>query len=229
MAAICIFLPVTPPAPAVADQSVAFSEMPIIKALALLQNLDFLVFVVISMVVAGMMQFYFMGTGPFMQDIGISGRNVSGLMGIAQAAQAIATLFALGPMTNAIGYKWTLVIGAGCWLLLYVVYVFSPQRVLVIAAQAFHGIAYVTFLIAGQIFAGQFAPVEIGGSVQALIFTATTGIGLFFGTQLAGFVMDRYSVEGRFQWKPIWSVPMWIMAGGVLALILAFQGTLPVR
>jgi hypothetical protein len=87
----------------------------------------------------------------------------------------------------------------------------------------------VTFLIAGQIFAGQFAPVEIGGSVQALIFTATTGIGLFFGTQLAGFVMDRCSVEGRFRWKPLWSVPMWIMAGGVLALIIAFQGTLPVR
>jgi MFS family permease len=229
MAAVCVFLPATPPAPAVADQSVAFGEMPIIKALALLQNFDFLMFVVISMVVAGMMQFYFMGTGPFMQDIGISGRNVSGLMGIAQAAQAIATLFALGPLTNAIGFKWTLVIGAGCWFVLYVVYVFSPQRALVIAAQALHGIAYVTFLIAGQIFAGQFAPVEIGGSVQALIFTATTGIGLFFGTQLAGFVMDRCSVEGRFQWKPLWSVPMWIMAGGVLALIIAFQGTLPVR
>jgi nucleoside transporter len=229
MVGVCLLLPSTPPAPAVADQSTAFSEMPIFKALALLQNFDFLAFVVISMVIAGMMQFYFMGTGPFMQDIGISGSNVSGLMGIAQAAQAIATLFALGPLTDAIGFKWTLVVGAVCWLLLYVFYVYFPKPILVVIGQALHGIAYVTFLIAGQIFAGQFAPVEIGGSVQALIFTATTGIGLFLGTQLAGIVIDRNTVEGRLQWKPLWSVPMWIMAGGVLALIVAFQGNLPVR
>jgi len=229
MAALCVFLPATPPVAAAGQQVGDFGDMPIIKALMLLKEFDFLVFVLISMVVAGMMQFYFMGTGAFMQDIGISGRNVSGLMGIAQAAQAVATLFALGPMTDAIGYKWTLVIGAGCWLLLYAAYVFSPQRALVILAQAFHGVAYVTFLIAGQIFAGQFAPVEIGGSVQALIFAATTGVGLFLGTQLAGIVMDRCMVEGRFQWKQVWTVPMAIMAVSVLGLIIAFQGTLPVR
>ena len=29
--------------------------------------------------------------------------------------------------------------------------------------------------------------------MQALIFAATTGVGLFLGTQLAGIAMDRYS------------------------------------
>ena len=37
------------------------------------------------MAVAGTMQFYFQGSAQFMQDIGISGKNVSAAMGIAQA------------------------------------------------------------------------------------------------------------------------------------------------
>jgi MFS family permease len=148
-------------------------------------------------------------------------------MGMAQAAQAVATLFALGPLTGIVGYKWTIVIGAASWLLMYAFYVTAPARVAIIIAQAFHGIAYVTFIIAGQIFAGKYAPAEIGNSVQALIFAATTGIGLFLGTQLAGFVMDRNHVEGKFQWRSIWMVPMGIMLAGTLALMVAFQGTLP--
>ncbi len=230
MAGVCLFLPATPPSPiTAAQQAMELSEMPMVQALMLLKDVDFLMFVLISMILAGMMQFYFMGTGPFMQDIGISGKNVSGLMGIAQAAQAVATVFALGPLTDALGYKWTLVVGAGSWLLLYVLYVFAPARGSVIFAQVFHGIAYVTFIIAGQIFAGQYAPPQIGGSVQAVIFTATTGIGLFLGTQLAGLVMDRFSAGGKFQWKGIWTVPMLIMAGGLVALLFTFQGSLPAR
>jgi MFS family permease len=175
-----------------------------------------------------------MGTGQFMQDIGISGKNVSGAMGMAQAAQAIATLFALGVLLTWLDqlapghkYKWILVIGAASWLLQYVVYVFSPQPILVVIAQAFHGIAYVTFMIAGQVYAGDYAPKEIGSSVQALYFTATTGIGLFFATQLVGWVMDRNNRDGKFQWRSIWMVPLGIMFAGVVVLAVAFQGTLP--
>ena len=43
--------------------------------------------------------------------------------------------------------------------------------------------------------------------MQGLIFAATTGVGLFLGTQLAGFVMDKHSVNGKFQWPKIWALP----------------------
>jgi MFS family permease len=229
MGVVCLFLPATPPAG-------GGEGTPMLQALALLGDGDFLVFIVISMVLAGMMQFYFMGTGAFMQDIGINGKNVSGAMGMAQAAQAIATLFALGVLLDQLDkispghqYKWSLVIGAASWLVLYVIYVFMPRPVPVVVCQAFHGVAYVTFMIAGQVYAGQYAPKEIGGSVQALIFAATTGVGLFLSTQLVGFVMDRNHVQGKFQWRNIWLVPMGIMAAGVIALIVGFQGNLPDR
>ena len=61
--------------------------------------------------------------------------------------------------------------------------------------------------------------------MQALIFTAQSGIGLFLGTQLAGIVMDKCRVEGRFQWRKVWMVPGAIMLACVLALILFFKGT----
>ena len=227
MGLVCLTLDATPPAG-------GGEGAPLVQAFKLLGDTDFLVFIVISMVLSGMMQFYFMGTGAFMQDIGISGKNVSGAMGMAQAAQAIATLFALGTLLQwleAISpghqYKWSLVIGAASWLVLYVIYVFMPRPAPVVICQAFHGVAYVTFMIAGQVYAGQYAPKEIGGSVQALIFAATTGVGLFISTQLVGFVMDRNHLDGKFQWRKIWLVPMGIMLAGVVALIVGFQGKLP--
>jgi hypothetical protein len=53
---------------------------------------------------------------------------------------------------------------------------------------------------------------------------AQTGVGLFLGTQFAGIVMDKYRVEGRFQWRKLWMVPGAVMLLCVLALILLFKG-----
>ena len=147
-------------------------------------------------------------------------------MGIAQAAQAIATFFLLGIMVDTLGFKWALTIGAGFWLLMYLVYVGTKPRWLIVVSQTFHGLAYVFFMIVGQIFAGKVGP-HIPASMQALIFAATTGVGLFLGTQLAGFVMDRYSVDGQFQWRKIWTVPMLIMAATTLVLATVFQAQVP--
>ena len=61
--------------------------------------------------------------------------------------------------------------------------------------------------------------------MQGLIFAATTGVGLFLGTQLAGFAMDKYSVNGKFQWPKIWAFPLVITLAGTLVFATAFQGT----
>jgi MFS family permease len=112
-------------------------------------------------------------------------------MGIAQAVQALATFFLMGRFIDGLGYKWTLVVGLGCWLILYLAYLASRPVALIVIIQAFHGLAYVFFMIVGQIYANAVAGPEILSSMQALIFAATTGVGLFVGTQLAGWVMDR--------------------------------------
>ena len=85
-----------------------------------------------------------------------------------------------------------------------------------------HGLAYVFFMIAGQMHANDVAPEGLGGSAQSLIFWATNGVGLFLGTQLAGWVIDQYSAEGKFTWSKIFVVPLLCTLVGVLALIVAF-------
>jgi MFS family permease len=216
---------------------------PMLGALAMLKNTNYLIFILAQLVVAGMMQFYFLGTGQFMQDRGISGRNVSGAMGFAQAMQAVATISLLGLFLGKwllivgienstdivswhigdIGYQWTFVIGALCWTVLYAVYVLSKRAWPIVLIQAFHGLAYVLFMIAGQMFVGDMAPKEVGASAQSLIFIATTGVGLFLGTQLAGFVMDKSSAGGKFQWAKIWTVPLLITLGGAVVFATYFK------
>ena len=215
MGVACFFLPAAPPAQT--------GKIPVLEAMAMLGDPNFLMFIVISAVVAGLMQFYFLGTGVFMQDVGVPGKNVPAAMGIAQAAQAVATFFALGFFLEEVGFKWTLVIGAGCWFLMYVVYIGTKPTWLIVISQALHGLAYVLFMIVGQIFAESVAPEEIRSSVQALIFAATVGVGLFIGTQAAGFVMDMNSVDGKFNWPKIWMVPCAVMLAGAIALAVLFQ------
>jgi MFS family permease len=216
MTLVCLIQPATPP--------LSQEGIPMFKAFGMLANTHYAVFFFASLVVAGMMQFYFLGTARFLSDMGASGKNVSAIMGIAQAAQALATLFLLSRLYDKalLGPKWTITLGATCWLLMYLVYTMRFPKQVIVVAQVFHGLAYVFFMIAGQMHANDVAPEGLGGSAQSLIFWATNGIGLFLGTQLAGFVMDRYCVEGKFNWSKVFLVPLLCTLAGVLALIAAF-------
>ncbi|MGD0572962.1 MAG: MFS transporter [Sedimentisphaerales bacterium] len=216
MAASCLALPSTPPAGA--------GGTPILKAMTMLQNTNFLVFMIVSLVAGGLMQFYFLGSARFMMDTGITGRNVPAAMAIAQVVQAAATYYLLNKFIGSFGFKWTLTIGAAAWFLLYLVYVISKPRALIVISQSLHGLAYVLFIIAGQIFANIASPPEIRSSVQALVFAATTGVGLFLGTQFAGVVMDIFRKEDRFNWRAIFSVPAVIMCASIIALVVLFKG-----
>jgi len=215
MAIGCLLLvPETPPAK---------KGQAIIDAMAMLKEPNFFVFMLTSLVVVGLMQFYFLGTAPFMQDMGIAAKNVPASMAIAQAVQAAATFFALEAVLGKLGFKWTLVVGAGCWLAMYVIYIQGRPKPLIVASQSLHGLAYVFFVIVGQIFAANVASEEIRSSMQALIFAVTTGLGLFLGTQFAGAVMDKFRKEQKFQWRTIFMVPAITAAICIVVLAVLFR------
>ena len=216
MAACCLGLPATPPA--------GVGEAPIFKAMTMLRDTNFLIFMIVSLVAGGLMQFYFLGSARFMMDTGIPGKNVPAAMAIAQVVQAVATYYLLNKFISSFGFKWTLTIGAASWFLLYLVYVISKPRALIVLSQSLHGLAYVLFIIAGQIFANVASPPEIRSSVQALVFAATTGVGLFLGTQFAGIVMDVFKQEDKFNWRAIFTVPAVIMLASIVALVVLFKG-----
>jgi nucleoside transporter len=216
MTLVCLVQPATAP--------MSQEGIPMLQAFSMLKDTRFAVFFFSSLLVAGTMQFYFLGTARFLSDIGASGKNVSAIMGIAQAAQALATLFLLAKFYDKgmLGAKWTITLGATCWFLLYVVYSMKLPKPIIVIAQVLHGLAYVFFMIAGQMHANDVAPEGLGGSAQSLIFWATNGIGLFLGTQLAGFVMDRCSAEGKFNWSKVFLVPLGCTLLGVILLAIMF-------
>jgi hypothetical protein len=239
MAAVCLLQPPARDAPAAvpAQQGPQAAQTqpaqatpetqpaePMIRALAMLRDRDYAVFIGVTVIVAGMMQFYFLGTSRFMQDMGIDGKNVPAAMAFAQLVQAVATLLLLGFCLAHLGFQWTLTVGASSWFLLYVIYFIGRPRTMIVLGQGFHGLAYVLFIIVGQIFVNHAAPPGIGNSAQSLLALATNGVGLFLGTQLAGITMENAAAGGAFRWRKVWVVPLGILLAGILVLALVFQG-----
>lgn len=216
MTVVCLWQPSTPPNK---------EGKGVMEALSMLHDPKFALFIAVSLVVGGLMQFYFLGTGQYLQDRGISGKNVPAIMGIAQAVQALATFFALGILFTKLGPKMTLILGAASWALIYLIYTIRMPKAFLIGGQVFHGLAYVFFMIAGQMYVSKYVheiakQLAIESSAQALIFLVTTGIGLFLGTQLAGFSMDRFATDGKINWSKVFAIPMVLTALGVVALVV---------
>ena len=215
MGVYCFFLPNTEP---------AGGEWPIVAALGMLKNNNVLILLIASFVLASQLQFYFLGTARYLGDLGVQDKNVPAVMTIAQAAQAVATYFALGFVLTEVGFRWALATGALAWTAMYVLYAIA-RKWLVIGSMAIHGVAYLLFIIVGQIFMDSVATDQIRASSQALIFVVTMGFGLFLGTQFTGAVMDKFTTaDGKFRWRAIYLVPCALTLASAILLVALFGG-----
>jgi hypothetical protein len=225
MVVVCFLQIKTPPAGGVEGN-------PMAKAFEMFGNSSYLIFMVLQLLIIGMQQFYFLGTGQFLQDRGVNGKNVSAIMALAQASQAAATIFLLGwllgwPKEHGYdantGFQLLFVVGSLCWSVLFLTYILTKNKIVLSVFQAFHGLAYVFFVIGGQIFVQAMASADFRASALSLLAIATNGIGLFLGTQMAGMVMQKNTVEGKFQWSKIWAVPLVITLAGAIIFAVAFK------
>ena len=218
MGVYCFFLPHTPPA------HTAAGALPFVKALSMLADPNFLVFLTISFIVTTQLQFYFLGTARYLEDIGTSHAAIPAAMSIAQIAQVVAMGVILPYIFPQLGYQWTLALGTSFWLVMYLVYARMRPRRLVVASMALHGLAYAFFFDAAFLYMDRAAPTDIRGSAQALYTTVTLGLGLFAGTQFTGVVMDRFRQDGTFRWRPLFLVPCAMLTACALAFIIFFKG-----
>ena len=150
-----------------------------------------------------------------MQDIGISGKNVSAAMGVAQAGpERWPRCLPHGP---AVHVDWPGRDAGGRGRLLV-----SPVRRLRPLRSTGHdphcpgaprpGLRLL--YLVGWMFVNDVAPKAISSSAQSLIYWATNALGVFLGTQLAGFTMDKFSAGGKFQWSKVFAVPLLITLVG---------------
>jgi len=182
----CFSLPKTPP------KREGTKPWAFLEAIRLMQDKVFLMFILISFIVATQLQFYFILTAPFLISIGIAEADVGGVMTIGQVTEILAMVVFLPWLLPKYGVRKCLLIGIAAWLLRYAVFSVGEPTWLVVASLALHGFCYVFFFIVGMVYVNSVASEDIRGSAQALHTFVTLGLGLFLGSYLCGWVWDMF-------------------------------------
>lgn len=180
------FLPHTPPQKR-GDNPWAFLE-----ALKMLRDPQFAIFIAISFVVATELMFYYVLTAPFLEAVGVAAGQAPKWMVIAQAAE-IGTMLALPWMLTHWGVRKTMVVGILAWPVRYAIFAIGNPLWLVIAALSLHGLCYVCFFTVAYIYVNQVAEPDIKASAQGLITFITLGLGLFIGSNFAGYISNLFT------------------------------------
>lgn len=217
MGLFCFWLPHTPP------RGAADTALPALKALSMLKNVDFAIFLAVSFVTCTQLQFYFVGTSRYLEDIGVRPKNIPAAMTLAQVMQAFSMGAIVPFILPQIGYRVTLALGILAWALMYLAYALTRPRWLVVVSMMLHGFAFACFFDTAFIYVNRVAPSDIRASAQSL-YIMVYGLGLFCGTQFAGVVMDGLRREGRFRWRPIFATPCVLLLACTLVCLLIFKG-----
>ncbi len=86
-----------------------------------------------------------------------------------------------------------------------------------------HGLAFTFTALAGQIYVDEKVPRHLRSTAQGFISMITVGIGAFFGSLMAGEIVDWCTKAGAVNWEQVWMVPGWIGIFGAVFFGLCFR------
>lgn len=202
-----------------------------LEAIRMMKDKNFLVFVIISFVVATELMFYYVLTAPFLTSdkIGLSSASVPGVMVIAQVAEIFVLAILLPYFISRIGIRNVLVLGVLAWPVRYIIFAIGQPSWLVIASLSLHGFCFVFFFAAAFIYVDTVAPRDIRHSAQSLIMLVTYGIGNYIGSLFAGWIWDLFTSEGVTNWTHVFLVPCFLTVLCAAAFLLFVKDGRPVR
>ncbi len=211
-------LPNTPPKDK--NEKVDIKKVFALDAIGMLKKRSFRTLIIAIFLIYIPMTFYFQFGHLFMTELSIE--RVAAKQTIGQVSE-IGFMLALPFFLRKFGLKLILLVGMGAWVLRYVLFGYADggdNLWMVIGGIALHGICYDFLFISTQIYVDKLAPKNLRSSAQALMATATYGIGMFVGAYAAGLVGQQFSlVNNTHEWKPIWL----IAATGVLLILIWFS------
>jgi len=224
MAAWCLFLPHTPPASA--GKKITVSDVLCLKAIKLLKDPPFAVFVVCSLLVCIPLAFYYQSANGFLGEVGI--KNAAGKMTMGQMSE-IVFMLVMPIFFRRLGVKKMLLIGMLAWVGRYLLFAFGDsgsKAMMLYAGILLHGICYDFFFVTGQIYVDKKAPKEIQASAQGFLALITLGLGMIVGNLINGRITGRYVIEGgdvAHDWKMIWLIPCVMAAVVMVVFALLFN------
>ncbi|MBT8239127.1 MAG: nucleoside permease [Croceitalea sp.] len=214
-------LPKTPPK-ASKDEKVSVSSLFGLDALKLLNDRNFLIFFISSVLICIPLAFYYQNANPFLSEIGMS--NPTGKMTIGQISEVLFMLL-LPYFFKKFGFKKTILVGMLAWTIRYALFAYGNAgdlAFMLIIGIALHGICYDFFFVSGQIYTDSKAGPKYKSAAQGLITLATYGVGMLIGFWIAGKITDTYLLEdGSHIWETIWIYP----AGFALVVFAIFALT----
>jgi nucleoside transporter len=198
-------LPNTPPQNIGKDVSVG--EVLGLKALRLLKERAFLIFVLCSLLISIPLAFYYNFTNLFLNELGMQG--VAGKQSMGQMSEVIFMIL-MPWFFVRLGVKKMLLVGMLAWVIRYAFFATGNLGALVwmlYVGILLHGICYDFFFVTGQIYVDKKASKDIRASAQGFIALITYGIGIGLGSILSGKVVDAFTANGVKEWGTIWWIP----------------------
>ncbi len=199
-------LPKTPPK--MNAEKASISNILGLDALKLLNDRNFLIFFVSSILICIPLAFYYQHAGQFLGEIGVN--NPAGKMTIGQISEVLFMLL-LPVFFKKYGFKKTILFGMLAWALRYALFAFGNSddlTFMLILGIALHGICYDFFFVSGQIYTDSKAGEKVKSAAQGLITLATYGVGMLVGFWIAGKITDNFLIgENTHDWQQIWIIP----------------------
>jgi nucleoside transporter len=207
----CLFLPHTPPR---GTGSISVSDILGLKALALMREPSFAVFVIGSFLICIPLQFYYAFTNQFLNAVKFPDPAFS--MTFGQWSE-IFFMLVMPIFFVRLGVKRMLLFGMLAWTVRYFLFSFGEGALLdhgvkwmLYAGIILHGICYDFFFVTGQIYVDQKSPPEMRGAAQGFIAFVTLGAGGAVGSVLSGRVLKLFETGAgslTYDWSKFWMVP----------------------
>lgn len=220
-------LPDTPPKGKTADTKAASAIGT--EAFVLFKDKPYMVFFIAAILVCIPLSFYYGFANLFLNEAGME--NAAGKMTLGQFSEGLFIL-AIPFLFYRIGVKNMVLIGMIAWFLRYVCFAYGNSDEglwMLYSGIILHGICYDFFFVTGYMYTEGKAGDKIKNAAQGLFTFATYGLGMFIGTAVSGVVANYYTLNGQFQWRPIWHVPAAIAVFVLVYFILFFKEKKEIR
>ncbi len=193
-------------------------------ALKLLNDRNFLLFFIASILICIPLAFYYQQANPFLVELGMD--NPTAKMSLGQASEVLFMLL-LPLFFSLFGFKNTILVGMVAWVVRYLLFAYGDvgeKTFMLITGILLHGICYDFFFVSGQIYTDFKAGEKVKSAAQGLITLATYGIGMLIGFWIAGKISDIFILEsGMHDWNMIWKFPALFALGIFVLFLLIFK------
>ena len=214
-------LPNTPPQNV--GKKVSAGEVLGLKAIRLMKERSFFVFVLCSLLISIPLAFYYNFTNPFLNYLNMPDAAAKQSMG--QMSEVI--FMVLMPFFFVrLGVKKMLLVGMLAWAARYALFAngnLDSGAWMLYAGILLHGVCYDFFFVTGQIYVDKKAPREIRASAQGFIALITYGVGIGLGSIVSGKVGDAVTANGVTNWRTFWWIPCAFAAVIALFFALTFR------